>query len=505
MEKAEKTLLCQTNATRSKLLQQVACLAAMLLLAAPVLTARDLSTRKLLWISDIHFNPMADPSLVRDLAAADPAQWEAILGRSKLTSFSQYGQDTNWWLLHSTLDQLHATLPGPALVIYTGDILAHGFHPAYIKATGDSDLDHYRAFVLKTTRFVALQLGKRFSNTQILLAPGNNDDDCGDYAIEPNGPFLHDTAELVRELARGDATSSDAWTSLGSYGVLHATVNKLRILSLNTVFMSQQYRPESFATGCKATQSSGAEDVLNWLAAKLAKAEHDHERVWLIFHIPPGIDGYASTHPRPAESQVPGSSTAASCPGQIVPMWVPRWTVQFDSLLERYRDTVIASFAGHTHVDDFRLIRANGADQNFVLITPAISPIYDQNPAFRVVDFTSEGRVVGQSTYYLTNLKQASSTKRGRWRREYRFDHAWKVPLLDAESLGRIYAQVERTTKARNRWARLYMVSSPEVSFPPSVLRGLYCGIGSLDPGSYQSCYCLPEGSSAGRPRAIAR
>src|SRR5450759_3365876 len=61
--------------------------------------ARKNATGRLLIASDIHFNPMADPSLVADLAAADPSQWETILRRSKPTAFSSYGQDTNWRLL----------------------------------------------------------------------------------------------------------------------------------------------------------------------------------------------------------------------------------------------------------------------------------------------------------------------------------------------------------------------------------------------------------------------
>src|ERR1019366_3791815 len=68
---------------------------------------------------DVHFNPMADPSLVADLAAADLSQWETILQRSKPTAFSSYGQDTNWWLLQSALDAMVPAEPqrkGPAIL-----------------------------------------------------------------------------------------------------------------------------------------------------------------------------------------------------------------------------------------------------------------------------------------------------------------------------------------------------------------------------------------------------
>ncbi len=58
--------------------------------------------------------------------------------------------------------------------------------------------------MLKTVAFIAWELRKRFKKSQILLTPGNNDNECGDYDIEADGPFLSDTAELARRLARAD-------------------------------------------------------------------------------------------------------------------------------------------------------------------------------------------------------------------------------------------------------------------------------------------------------------
>ena len=127
---------------------------------------------KFLLVSDIHFNPMADPALVSELAAAEPTQWEAILERTTPTTFSQYGSDTNWWLLKSAMRQLPATLRHPTLVMVTGDFLAHNFPANYQSATHDTDPNHYRAFVLKTTKFLALELQRNFPGTKILITPG---------------------------------------------------------------------------------------------------------------------------------------------------------------------------------------------------------------------------------------------------------------------------------------------------------------------------------------------
>src|SRR5258708_1421528 len=44
-----------------------------------------------LMISDLHFDPMADPKLVNRLAAADPDAWQAILESSDTNGVSRYG------------------------------------------------------------------------------------------------------------------------------------------------------------------------------------------------------------------------------------------------------------------------------------------------------------------------------------------------------------------------------------------------------------------------------
>ncbi len=112
--------------------RSMVCAALWLMMA--VMAGRALAKEsKFLWLSDIHFNPMADPALVSELAAAEPSQWEAILERTTPLAFSQYGSDTNWWLLKSAMKQLPATLRHPTLVMVTGDFLAHNF-PAITRA-----------------------------------------------------------------------------------------------------------------------------------------------------------------------------------------------------------------------------------------------------------------------------------------------------------------------------------------------------------------------------------
>jgi hypothetical protein len=479
-----------------------ALLAALIFLVVLVPFAKATSRNKFLLASDIHFDPMADPTLVAELAAAEPAQWEAILQQSKPVRFSQYGQDTNWWLLQSALDQMRETMPHPAFVMYTGDLLAHGFPKAFRNATHDQNPEHYRAFVLKTVQFLALEFQKRFPNTTILVTPGNNDEECGDYSIRAGGTFLSDTASLAQQLAQASGTFTDEWKALGSYNIPHPALPGLHILSLNTVFFSNNYQATSFREGCAQVASNGPADLLEWLASNLTAAKQAHERVWLMFHIPPGIDGYASTHKRETASEATSPSVSNSCVDMIVPMWVPDWTARFNALLETYQDTILASFSGHTHTDDFRLITSAGVNRAFVLVDPPVSPVYGQNPSFRIVTFASDGSLADQATYYLTNLKTASSTVRGKWKREYQFSREWEVRRLDLASLGKIYDEIQSTPSSRAQWLKLYNVSSATAVVEPDSIRGLYCAIGALSVPAYANCYC---GTTASQDHTSAK
>ena len=281
----------------------------------------------------------------------------------------------------------------------------------------------------------------------------------------------------------------------------HPTLPHVRIFSLNTVFFSYRYHAAMFSAGCATVPSTGGNDLFAWLESNLAKAKADNDKVWLMFHIPPGIDGYMTMLKYMSLSKENSLSAPALCSKAIVPMWVPTWTSEFDSLLEKYHSTVTVGLAGHTHTDDFRIIGKEGVNQAFILVNPPISPVYGQNPGFRVVKYKDDGTLADQTTYYLTNLSTASSTVPGEWEREYTFSHRWKMKTLDYASLQAVYNEVSTQPKARDEWFKLYNVSHPPEHVPAEGLRGLYCVMSSLDLKSYEACYCP---ATPWNPRALS-
>src|SRR5947209_6151279 len=371
---------------------------------------------QVLVMSDLHFDPMADPRLVDELAAAEPERWSAVLDSSSDRSVGRYGRDSNWMLLRSALQHMAETLPKPAFVHMAGDFLAHDFRRAFDAAAQDHSDAAFRIFVQKTMQFLAQQLEQNFPATPILPALGNNDEECGDYELQPGGPFLADTLPIVRRLvggAHGPGFDRD-WQSFGNYS---ARAGGIRVLSTNTNFLSIHYRN---ACGSPADGDPGRA-TLEWLEAELAAAKDAGERVWLLYHIPPGIDGYATLR-------------QGACPGTIIPMWDQAYAGAFLAQMKHYADTVTASFAGHTHMDDFRLIGDAEGRYGFALITPAVSPIFGQNPAFRILVYDAAGGILDQTTYDLTNLAQATAAAVGvspEWRAEYSFTRQWSLPQID--------------------------------------------------------------------------
>src|SRR6266498_551954 len=237
---------------------------------------------KFLSVSDIHFNPFADPALVAKLEAADVSQWDAILASSTVTTFSAYGNDVNDPLLRSALGAMQKQLPSPAFVLISGDFLAHNFDKTYQQYATDKSQAAFSAFVTKAVAYVASSLRKAYPGVRIYPTLGNNDSDCGDYAVAPNGAFL--------------ANFRDVWTPIVSSpsfrrrfptgGYYHADVpglKNVRIIALNTNFFSTNYK-----NPCGTPGPDAGLRELEWLDAELLLARAEHKRVWLLFHIPPG-------------------------------------------------------------------------------------------------------------------------------------------------------------------------------------------------------------------------
>ncbi len=421
-------------------------------------------------LSDVHFNPLADRASGKDLAEADVPNWDSIFSRASSMPVSKPGEDTNLPLLRSVLEQ-SAKLPSkPEFVLIVGDLFAHHLREAYARDV--SDAPEFAAFAQKTALFLQQQFKAALPGIPVVMALGNNDGDCGnvDYSIEPGGAFLRETLPAVAQAARVPvAEIQESWTTLGSYDIAHPTLRNTRMIVLNTTFLSWRYQ-----NTCGQKNDDPGAWLLAWLANRLQSAKNSKQKVWLVYHIPPGIDAYASSHPRAPNSD------------RIVSMWKPQYETEFEKILLQYAATVQNQLSGHTHFDDFRLLGKPGARSSFVLLNPGVSPNVRQNPALREASFRRDGNLTDLSTWYLPLADHTPE-----WKLGYQFRREWKLNAVDLPSLSKLYSEILESPEVRAKWEDIFSVwSLDKRGMTKRDFAATSCAIGNVQAADFRTCFC---------------
>jgi sphingomyelin phosphodiesterase acid-like 3 len=427
-------------------------------------------------LTDLHFDPFRDPALFPALARAAPADWARIFERSPASELGPYGRDTSYALLTSAFGHAARVARDADFIALTGDWLAHGFNETYYQLAGNRDPRGLHEFIDKTVAFLALRLREHFPHTPIYAALGNEDSYCGDYQLEPRGPFLQRTAERWRGFLDGPGNErafADTFPIGGYYAVSAPRAPAHRLLVLNTVFFSANYDNRC---GNRADDPAG--DELSWLTAQLEEAAARGHRVWLLYHIPPGIDAFSTAR-----------AAGAGRLGDIVPFWHPDRTEAFLVLVARHREHIALMLAGHTHMDDFRLVppASGGRGPGFLLITPAISPIFGNNPGFHVLSY--DRRTFAPQDYTAHRLDLAAGAG-ARWAAEYRFSQAYGLSPVGGDALAALFRRLgEARGSERAAYVRYYNVS--HVAEPPITDHSwpiFWCAIGHVTAAAFRSC-----------------
>jgi hypothetical protein len=435
-----------------------------------------------LHVSDLHFDPFADPAIVRRLIAAPVEQWGAIFRSSTNTPFSQHGKDSSFPLLVSML----AAAKGPAYdyVLSTGDIVSHDFKDEFLKVGGVES--EYAGFVIKTMRFVDRMLKDAFPGVPLIAVLGNNDSTCDDYMLSPRDPMLAAVARDLPAVARHPPALRD-YLMGGFYAVPHPKVPKHDVVVLSDVFLSRKYRD---ACGPSGVDPGSAE--LAWLEWTLYQAKLAGRTVSLAMHIPPGVDAYSS-------------SRSHACPLQVTSFWQDAYARRFLALVALYRDQLRIAFAGHTHMDDFRVIAdANGAPLLVTRITPSVTPLYGNNPAFTVLLYSrTDASVADYATFYLANLAQVGPGVAPEWKLEYTFRDAYQAPSYDAASVLALAKRIKTDDSVRASFMRHYAVESAQSPMTASNGSAFACAQTAIMPDAFQSCAC-PTPASGPAPATPA-
>lgn len=427
-------------------------------------------------ISDLHFDPFDPPALAAALAGSAPTTWQAAFASVDNQAMSRSGEDTNHALLVSSLAAFAKRAADADFAIVPGDFLAHEFEDKAAKALNIAPTSPAAGeMAVKTTVFVADLLADALAGKPAIVALGNNDSSCGDYRIEPGGSYLANTRETVRRLvgtARLEADFDETYAAAGYYAARHPTVANGLIIVLNDILWSTKYR-DACGTGGQAA----AQAMFGWLRERLARQRAAGGRVWMVHHIPWGIDPYSTI-----------ATPAPSCPAKVVPFLQEPYASDFPALLAEYRDVLQASFSGHTHFDDYRLL---GDERGTVVgvdkVTPAISPIFGQNPGFQVFTYDRRsGAPTDFSTWYLAN--PGDPLHKADWRFEYTFTEAYGLPAYSPAAVETLWKGTSTDGARRGTYQRLYAVGRGTLD--TGNLPAYACAIRHLDRPSFTACYC---------------
>lgn len=438
----------------------------LLLACLAFLSPMSVIAGEFLVISDIHFNPTAglDKKQFQKLSSLPASEWPKFLN-SLEQPVSQPGSDSNFSLMNATLNAAQQRLADPQFILYPGDLLSHEWQAKYNQLAARNlheDPTAYREFTRKALTVVANAFKEQFPDTMVYATLGNDDSFCQDYWIQPNGDFLstffNAWKPLLGELGN-DAIAQKSIQSLGVYSVDLPGSKSNRLIVLNSVFWSASYCCDYFspkAMNCCDCVNQGDEpgkQQFAWLERELSIAQQQNKHVWLLMHVPPGLDSYA-------EEKANGASRAAE-------LWTKEFTTRYLKLVSDYRDTLAVSFAGHTHMDDFRVDRIRGIPVLLHKISPGVSPIFGNNPAFQIYQQATSGKILNWQTHF-TDLKNGSSKRRAAaWKLEYDARATYGITEVNAQSMTQVFAAMKSnpTGPEANAYRRYYRVQATPIAF----------------------------------------
>ncbi|MGA3009869.1 MAG: metallophosphoesterase [Terracidiphilus sp.] len=446
------------------------------------------ATIPVLFVSDIHFEPFWDPAKVPQLAVAPIDQWNVILAappspdqQQRFAALQQTcharGADTSFALFHSSLTAMRSHAASVSFAAMSGDLISHAFQCKYNALVPNSTPEAYRAFVEKTLDYVIEELDKSVPGVPVYVAMGNNDSDCGDYRLDANSEFLRVTGkEISRDFPASERTAAEESFAAGGYYsvTLPAPIENTRLLVLNDIFMSSNY---ATCGGRPDPKSSDAQ--LAWLNQQLAEARAKKQKIWVMGHIPPGVDLYSTA-----------SRMIDVCGGKNPVMFLA--SEKLADVLAEYGDVVELAIFAHTHMDELRLLKPETAAGKGVAVkmVPSVSPIHGNHPSITLAQVDpSTAALVDYKVYAASNATGVDAT----WTQEYDFARSFHQTEFTSSSISKVIAGFAADPSARTPASENYIENS-SVGYASPLLRLAWpqyvCTLSNYTAESFRSCAC---------------
>ncbi|TWT47027.1 hypothetical protein KOR42_42240 [Thalassoglobus neptunius] len=420
---------------------------------------------EILLISDIHFDPYSglDRKAFEKLMELPEEEWPDYF-RSLQQPTSHYGSDSNYTLFVSSINEAYRRVPDPLFILYPGDFLAHDWQSKYnalAPRTIAEDAEAYRQFTQKALRLIATEFRQVFPEIPVYATLGNDDSYCQDYWIQADGPFLSAFADIWEPTLNETVDRPDfreTFLKWGAYAVNLPGLSDERLIVLNTVLWSGSYctdyhdPKQQNCCECKPLGNSPGLAQLKWLEKELVAARSRGQKVWLLMHVPPGLDSYV-------EEENSGRCATAE-------LWNDPFSTGYRDLVDRFRDVLRIAFTGHTHMDDYRVLRVKQQPVLLHKIAPAVSPVFGNNPAFQVYEFDCESSSLTNWKTNILDLKShGEDARKTEWRSEYDAGHIFGITEVSARSIDPLFVKIRESPSGANAKAyqTFYSASADEI------------------------------------------
>jgi sphingomyelin phosphodiesterase acid-like 3 len=452
----------------------------------------DAGTVPVLMLSDIHFDPFRDPAKAAKLAAAPVAEWEAILKQPnsptqaadfaalQKTCGATKGLDSDHTLFTSALEAARTHAASAKFVTISGDLLVHQFDCRFQTLVAKPGLN---AFAAKTVSYVVKRVEASFPGVPVYVALGNNDSGCGDYKLDEDDTFFAGSSDAILQGLHGaspaELTQAREDYDKGAYFAvtLPPPMVKTRLLVFDDMYLSRSYK----TCGGKA-DPKGSADVTAWLSAQLDQARQRGEKVWVMAHIPTGIDVFSTLKKGDVCAGTPDTFLSTDANDALV------------NMLVAHDGQVKLAIVGHTHMDEMKLLtREDGSGGVPVKGVASISPVNSNLPSITVARIDPKTAEMADYAVYVSSNKTGVDAK---WAREYSFDQAFGETTYSAAALGRIAAGFHADpTGAAAKTQAYEMFFDP--GFPISPLLFGWpqyaCGIDHSSAASFKACVCAAK------------
>jgi sphingomyelin phosphodiesterase acid-like 3 len=209
---------------------------------------------------------------------------------------------------------------------------------------------------------------------------------------------------------------------------------------LDDLFMSQRYA----TCGGKANPAPAAAQIV-WMEQQLNAARRSHEKVWVMSHIPPGVNPYATA-----------TRVMDLCSGGKPTMFLK--SEALPDAMANYGDVIELAIFAHTHMDEIRILKpaAAGAPAEGVAVkmVGSISPIDGNNSSFTVAEIDATTAQLRDYRVIVASNQTGVDTQ---WTEEYDFAKTYMKDAFTATSVTDLIAGFKGDPTGKNAESQSYI------------------------------------------------